>query len=94
MRAFVFATLLAGCPSSEDCPDLLVEDLRSCVADWLADPDNTQTEAELVEACADAEPLADAYDRWCSSDDADPDVCSMDYEFAWNTLRPGCIEAY
>lgn len=101
-RIVLLLPLVAAChgPDEADeeadptCPDVLFDDLRACVDDWLADPDNAEAEPDLVRACADAEPMADAYDAWCAAEGAEDDLCAVDYEAAWRTLRPVCIEAY
>lgn len=89
-----FAWWLMGCAGggTEACPQGLVDDVVACVDDWLADPDNTLSEEELIVACADAEPLADAYDAWCAEDDSPPE-CAMSYEEAWSALGPLCEQA-
>lgn len=87
--------MLAACGGEEAegaCPQHLVSDVVACVQDWLADPENTTPAEELVVLCADAEPLADAYDAWCASDDADPALCEVSYEEAWTALSAPCAE--
>ena len=62
------------------CHAVIAEDIRACVADFMADPDNWATsELEAVELCADAEPVADAYDEVCAAP-SPPDFCAGSYE--------------
>ena len=82
-----------GCSSEPACPALLVDDVNACVDDWLADAENTLSEAELITACADAEPLADAYDAWCAAESQAPAECGMSYEEAWTSLHGACEAA-
>jgi hypothetical protein len=90
---FAWLTLWFGCAATTECPEPLVDDVSACVDDWLADPDNTLPEAELIVACADAEPLADAYDAWCAAEAGAPPECAMSYEDAWTALRGPCEAA-
>ncbi len=78
---------------AEVCPPALVDDIVACVDDWLADPDNTLTAAELLVACADAEPLADAIDAWCAEAQPAPDACAGDYEAVWSSVSAPCMAA-
>lgn len=74
------------------CNPVIADDIRGCVADLQADPDQDPppTDLEAIELCADAEPVADAFDRVCAEDDR-PAFCDGSYEeFALGHL-PGCI---
>jgi hypothetical protein len=97
---FVATLLLVACSTpadtdgdaslAEDCPDALVDDIVACVEDWLGDPENTDSAEDLVVACSDAEPLADAWDAFCATADPRPSLCDASYEQAWTTVRDGC----
>lgn len=104
-RALVFAllALVSACsptaqdtdapaPLGDDCPDGLVDDVVGCVEDWLGDPDNTDSAEDLVVACSDAEPLADAWDAFCAASDPRHPLCDESYEVAWTTVRDVCAE--
>ena len=82
----------APAPLGDDCPDPLVDDIVECVQDWLAEPDNTESAEELVVACSDAEPLADAWDAYCATEVPRPPLCDATYEEAWTTVRDVCSE--
>jgi hypothetical protein len=78
---------LAGSP----CPPRFVADIVACADDQLADPESGFTFfVEAVIACADAEPLADAYDASCAEDLPTPIYCGADYSAVWNDLYERC----
>jgi hypothetical protein len=73
------------------CHPAIADDIRACVADLLADPETATTgELEAVELCADAEPVADAYDAVCAAP-SPPDFCAGSYEEFALTHLPGCV---
>lgn len=91
--------LTATCASGEcapvvpegACHAVIAEDIRACVADLLADPDTATTgELEAIELCADAEPVADAYDAVCAAP-SPPDFCAGSYEEFVLGHLPGCV---
>ncbi len=75
-----------------ECNAVIADDIRGCVADLLADPDQDPPPGELeaIELCADAEPVADAFDRVCAGDDR-PAFCDGSYEEFTLAHLPGCI---
>ena len=74
-----------------DCPVVIAADIRACVTEFLADPDNSgTTEAYATELCADAEPVADAYDATCGAGEK-PIWCEGDYETFATTVLPVCL---
>ena len=74
------------------CNAVIADDIRGCVADLLADPDQDPppSELEAIELCSDAEPVADAFDRVCAGSDR-PAFCDGTYEEFALTHLPGCI---
>ncbi|HTE53502.1 MAG TPA: proprotein convertase P-domain-containing protein [Kofleriaceae bacterium] len=92
--------LTAACESGECqpleaagvCNPVIADDIRACVEGLLADPDQDPPPTELaaIELCADAEPVADAYDAVCAAP-SPPDFCGGTYEEFVLSHLPGCI---
>lgn len=95
--------LLADCPSGDCAPSTppvtgachpaIADAIRACVNDWMADPDydsSTTSERDLIEQCADAEPVAPAWDSLCAQPSAPADLCNVDYETFATTHIPLC----
>jgi subtilisin-like proprotein convertase family protein len=80
-------------PLAAACHPAIAADIRACAAAQLADPEAaTMTELEAIEACADAEPAADAFDAVCAGG-APPAFCAGTYEdFALVELRRCAVE--
>ncbi len=73
------------------CPPRFVADILACADDQLADPQSGYTFfIDAVVACADAEPLANAYDASCAEDMPTPVYCGADYSAVWNDLYLRC----
>ena len=79
-------------PVSEGtCHPVIADDIRACVVDFMNDPDNwAVSELEAVELCADAEPVADAYDEVCAGS-APPAFCQGSYEEFVLEYLPTCV---
>ncbi len=73
------------------CPTVIADDIRACIDDVLADPESGYpTRFDAVAPCADAEPVADAYDALCAQASA-PTFCAEPYEVFAQTVLPVCI---
>ena len=65
--------------------------MRACADAQLADPESGfGFFVEAVAACADAEPLADAYDASCAEDVPRPIYCDAEYGAVWTDLYEVC----
>ena len=75
-----------------DCPALVAADIRACVEDVLADPEDAPPGGalEAVALCADPEPVADAFDATCAAP-APPAFCAGSYEEFARAVLPGCV---
>jgi hypothetical protein len=91
--------LAATCESGEcgpvvaggHCHPVIADDIRACVVDVMSDPENwAVSELEAVELCADAEPVADAYDEVCAGA-SPPDFCAGSYEEFVLEHLPACV---
>lgn len=70
-------------PPSAACHPAIAGAISACIADWLADADwleSGMSRRDLVHQCADAEPVAPAFDELCASDHAPADLCAMSLE--------------
>jgi hypothetical protein len=78
------------------CDARLADAIRACVTDRLADPDfdpYAESEVDVIEACADPEVVAPAWDELCSLPDAPADVCGFTMEGLTTAYLPGCSKA-
>ncbi len=95
------ATCLTGDCTPETPPDPVVTDchpaiasaILACVEDQANDPDydpSVTTRLDLIEACADAEPVAPAWDELCAQSNPPQDVCGSSFEQFATTYLPAC----
>lgn len=84
-----------GAPSFANlpCPPAFVDDIVGCMTDLYADVESApETPQEAAILCADAEPLADAYDNQCKGPER-PMFCGADYGLFWNDVTSSCADA-
>lgn len=94
--------LMATCESG-DCAPLaepvagchaeIAQAIMACVADQEASPEydpSVVSRLDLIEQCADAEPVAPAWDALCSQSGAPADVCGVSYEQFATEQLPAC----
>lgn len=97
--------LMATCESGDcapivetvaGCHPAISQAILACVSDRQASPDydpSVVSKLDLIEQCADAEPVAPAWDQLCSQAGAPAEVCGVSYEeFATGQL-PTCRRA-
>ncbi len=94
--------LVTTCPAGDcaptpappaGCHPQIAAAVEACVADWQADPDYDPavvSHADLIEQCADAEPVAPALDALCVQPEAPAELCQVDYETFATTHLPLC----
>lgn len=82
--------------SGGDCHPALAAAIRGCIDGWLADSDGESIDRrDLVEQCADIEPVAPARDALCESPSAPASVCDLSLEELAASYLPTCrAEAY
>lgn len=95
-------TMLATCEGescgtatfvSLPCPPDFVDDISACITDLYLDPENApETPQEASALCADAEPLANAYDNQCKGPER-PLFCGADYGLFWGDITNQCSDA-
>ncbi len=78
--------------TSGGCPAALRAALDNCVADAVADPEYDAWNSDhehLITQCADAEPMAPAYDALCAAG-GDAALCALGMEGVSRTVLPVC----
>lgn len=75
------------------CHPAIAGAIRACVDDWMTnDPEwyLSATRRDLVEQCADAEPIAGAWGTLCASPEAPPELCAISFEEVAAAQIPVC----
>lgn len=81
-----------GAPGAA-CHPRIAAAIETCVDDWLTDPDvatGPTARLDLLEQCADAEPVAPARDAICAEDDPPPALCEGTFEAFATAHLPVC----
>jgi len=79
--------------TAEGCHPAIAQAIIACVADQEASPEydpSMVSKLDLIELCADAEPVAPAWDQLCSQSTAPAEVCGVSYEQFATEQLPVC----